>query len=457
MKKLLIALPVIAGTSWAGTSYYAGVQSETAYQDLLSQIQFLEPITLTPESFKKGLTTSHAITAVRETNSPDADILFKLNHEINHSTVQLNDGEPAIGTATIRTVLVEDSVNANYADLLDSFTGNQPLEIVTKAGIGGHIASAITISPLELPLDGKEATLSIAGSTATLTSDGDRTLGEGVIGAITLLGESGDSLNSTPINVLVNTANQKPWLSPYEISYTLDALTSNSPDRPSATTLSDVQAQFASTLDNNELDYVGVFDVGQIDFGDELPAEYAPVNSGKLEIQLNNIKVQSVEDFVTHMSQYSLAVRTDPSQLPTAEILNQYAKVVTKNAEIMYDLELVNSAGKADADLTLRFIGDDSASGQDNLETGADLLNAIELIAHANIDKTALELTPAIAMMQTLPAQIAFVEQGDQYVAAVTVKKLMADLNGELFPLGQMFGEFLDVPIENLTDTLEGF
>jgi len=50
MKKLLLALPVVAGVSWAGTSYYAGVEAESAYDQLLTQGFVLEPLVFEKES-----------------------------------------------------------------------------------------------------------------------------------------------------------------------------------------------------------------------------------------------------------------------------------------------------------------------------------------------------------------------------------------------------------------------
>ena len=38
MKKLLAVLPLVAGASWAGTTYYSGSQTRDAYDQLLAQL-----------------------------------------------------------------------------------------------------------------------------------------------------------------------------------------------------------------------------------------------------------------------------------------------------------------------------------------------------------------------------------------------------------------------------------
>lgn len=91
MKKLLLALPLIAGTSWAGTSYYAGSSTKDAYSDLLVQLNEFKPFTLVNEQYSAGIATSTAITVVKASSAPDAEILFRLHHDINHSPVGLND------------------------------------------------------------------------------------------------------------------------------------------------------------------------------------------------------------------------------------------------------------------------------------------------------------------------------------------------------------------------------
>ena len=124
MKSLIVALPLIAGATWAGTSYFAGAQSEAGYDQFLSQTNAANFLTFEKESFEQGLTTSKAVTVVKESSAPDAEVLFRLAHDINHSSVQLNDNSPSVGTATIRTTLVDGSINSRYDNICLLYTSD---------------------------------------------------------------------------------------------------------------------------------------------------------------------------------------------------------------------------------------------------------------------------------------------------------------------------------------------
>ena len=185
MKSLIAALLLLAGATWAGTSYYAGVQSETGYEQFLSQATAIKPFAFEKESFEHGLTTSKAVTVVKESSAPDAEILFRLAHEINHSSVQLNDNSPSIGTATIRTTLVDGAINSKYDTIESFFTGDIPIEIITRAGMSGHIASEINVNTLTIPL-GESETAIVEETRVTLTNDTNQIVGDGTLGACLL-------------------------------------------------------------------------------------------------------------------------------------------------------------------------------------------------------------------------------------------------------------------------------
>lgn len=450
MKKLLIALPIVAGTSWAGTSYFAGVQSESAYDKLISQTEVMKAFTFEKESFDKGLTNSNAVTAVKESNNPDAEILFRLKHEINHSSVQLDDNGPALGTATIRTTLVEGSIHAKYKNARDYFTADEPIEIITKAGISGNLTNTITISPAEVSLKNDTETMAIAETVFNVLSNNTRTSGEGTIGAIELNDGKGNVITASPSELNFDVANRHPWVSDYEFLMSMATLTVEAPDLDAPLQADGLHVTTSSTLSDDELDYLGALEIEQIDLGAMFPANNQPLTSGRLEVAVNNMQAQALRDFYEYYGQFSLTQRVNLSEELSAEFLNEYAKLATKDSEIIYDLDLENTEGVANADLSIRFIGDDSVTGRDNIVTGADLGNAIEIDADVVMDKAALSLTPAIFMMRSPPAQIAFVDNGDQFVSKATVRKLVADVNGTLYPLEDLSGGMLALPLEAL-------
>ena len=90
MRKLLLALPLVAGASWAGTTYVSSSQTQPAYDKLLSQLNQLESLQFVSESYDKGFMHSTAITKVSFVGSTDAEPLFRLKHVIDHSPVGID-------------------------------------------------------------------------------------------------------------------------------------------------------------------------------------------------------------------------------------------------------------------------------------------------------------------------------------------------------------------------------
>ena len=126
MRKLLLALPFVAGASWAGTTYYAGSQTEPAYERLISQLNEFKPFTVESEEYQAGFLQSVAVTRVMDSAGPDAKLLFRLKHVINHSPLGVNDNGARIGSSVIRTTLLADPDNTGMATVISGFSGQEP-------------------------------------------------------------------------------------------------------------------------------------------------------------------------------------------------------------------------------------------------------------------------------------------------------------------------------------------
>ena len=135
MKKLLVAIPLVAGASWAGASYYAGSQTQHGYDRLLAQLNELKPFTLVNESYYAGVANSTAITKVMDSTAAEAKVLFRLHHDIQHSPIGMNEDGLRVGAATIVTTLVRDeSLSDELIAAMADFTEGEPIQLNTSVG-----------------------------------------------------------------------------------------------------------------------------------------------------------------------------------------------------------------------------------------------------------------------------------------------------------------------------------
>lgn len=456
MKKLLLAVPLVAGAAWAGTSYYAGSQSESAYDQLLSQIDIMDPLLFEKESFEKGLTTSRAVTAVRESHSPDAPIVFRLLHEIEHSPIRMDDGGVQIATATIRTTFSEQSDNAKFTEFRDLFNGEEPIEIITTAGLSGDTDSVINVGAFDMTFDDDKNSLSVAKSTLNLITTGGRTQGNGTVGSITMSDSKGITSTGAPSELTFDVATTDYWKHDYDMLWAMSELTIESPELPTPAKITGLSIGTDSVVSTDSLSSNGFVEIEQIDLGDAIPMDVAPVTSGRMNFALKDVNLDAIQSYVDLVKQISIEDKPEQTQELSDEVLSALKQLVTKDVAAVYNITLDNAGGSANAEYLVRFVGDDSSTGYDNINTVADLSNALEMTLSIDADKSAIEMTPAIGFLQSPQAQMAFIDTGDQYSGKAALKGTTIDLNGELFQLRDMAGGMLEMPIEELLK-MKGF
>jgi len=182
MKKLLLALPLVAGVSWAGTTYYSGAQTEAAYTRLLEQVNALtkDLIVVKSTKYAAGIMESTAVTEVRSATGSGENVHFFLKHQINHSLISVDAENPRFGAASIiTTLMVDESYSDSDQQFLKSFESGEPFVATTDVAIDGATTSKITINAVDFAKDGK--TLNSSGAiinlatTAAGSANGDMT------------------------------------------------------------------------------------------------------------------------------------------------------------------------------------------------------------------------------------------------------------------------------------------
>ena len=114
MRKVLLALPLVASASWAGSTYYAGSQAQPAYEKLLADLNQAASgmFILESASYSAGFTESSAITNVKLLHIEEP-VIFQLQHSINHSPVGTDPEGARFSASSITTTINADSLQDN--------------------------------------------------------------------------------------------------------------------------------------------------------------------------------------------------------------------------------------------------------------------------------------------------------------------------------------------------------
>jgi len=156
MKKLLLTLPLVAGVSWAGTSYYTGAQAQAAYTRMLDQLNAIgqDVFVLESTEYNAGIMESSAITEIRSAEGSKKNIRLSLNHQINHALINVAHENSSFGAVNIiTTLIVDESYSADNKEILKSFETGQPFVATTEVSVDGATTSQIKINAINYSKD----------------------------------------------------------------------------------------------------------------------------------------------------------------------------------------------------------------------------------------------------------------------------------------------------------------
>ena len=183
MKKSLIALPLVAGAAAAavaGTSHYAGSQTQSEYEQLLAQLNEVTPLVFINEQYESGLGNSSAVTRVLGSKNADAQVLFRLQHDIKHSAVRIGDDGMAIGSVSIITTLQD--VDELHPELLAALTDDVPFTLQTDVHMNGEVRNQLSVSGMKIEEEATSASWS-GIDFESMTNEG-LTFGSGSMGVL---------------------------------------------------------------------------------------------------------------------------------------------------------------------------------------------------------------------------------------------------------------------------------
>lgn len=449
MKKLLLAIPLVAGASWAGASIYSGAQTHNAYDQLLTQLNEMKPFTLVNESYSAGFLNSTAVTKVMESAAPNAKVLFRLQHNIDHSPVAVVDSDVRIAAASIKTSLLDDgSLSEPAVEFMQGFVETEPFQINTEVGFDGNTRNQLRVSAYHHEENGVE--LNFGGLDYNADVLGDSIKGTGEIGAITVEGH-GKQLTLTPglITTDLMRISQAVYTGRYGIEF--NQLTVSSDEgMPLDVVLESIGVNSDTTVEDDQLTSRGRFHVGKID-------SPLPLTSATIDVGVSNLSMSGIRQYVEAFNQIPVAdsmLNSDPEMIKA--VMSTFLPAIGPGSGLDYKLEFTNEGGTASLDYGISVIDGSSpnypAGGLGSIATLRDLLNVTQLEAHLNADADAIDQTPLAMFMVSPQAQQVIVADGTSYKADITLKDLIVDINGNPLSLEMMMGEMLDMPLADAMD-----
>ncbi len=448
MKKLLLALPLVAGASWAGTTYYSGAQTEAAYTRLLEQLNSNNAFVLKSTEYKAGIMESTAITEVRSTEASGQDIQFSLKHQINHSLVSVAPENPRFGAASIiTTLLIDENYPDDVKEVLKSFESGEPFVATTEVAVDGATNSEIKINAFNHAENDSEIKTSASVINVITEADGNVS-GDGVLKEILFSEGSDKKADMSNLTMSFNASKlegderKSPYF--YDLNFDLKMDESTIVDRGNQVAhIKGVNYSLVQDLSSNEPS--ANFNVGV----DSLEVEALPLKSFDAAVALTGFSVTEMMANEAFIEQFKTTAR--PEELLFSEKGLEIMRATFKpDTKMAIKLNAVSVDGDGDAAVDLWFTGNGSDDGYTGMVTAGDLAKSYAGTAVIDIDKSALMSTPLGGMLEHPMAQAYLTVTEDKVTLNATLEELILKLNEQIIPLELMAGEMLNMPLEAL-------
>jgi len=448
MKKLLLALALVACASWAGTTYFSSTQTETAYAQMLEQMVGNESLVLKSTEYKAGMMQSTAITEVHSTEAFDKDLHFFLEHQINHSLVSIDPTNPRFGAANIVTTLKTDN---NYSDdtkaLVQSFESEEPFVITTNVAVDGSTSSEIRLRAVDHSKD--QIMLKSSGGIINVrtTASGD-VAGEAATNSFLL------DMNTERKADLANVAikfNMTKIAGENRLSQFFHDL--NLELKIDKTTLDEADA--------TSIQAEGIHYLLTQDFSSEAPSAYSNLSVDKLETDVIPLESFDIDITTTGFSIKELIANeyfinqvqaaNNPAELLLSDQgLELIRATIQPETKIAVKFDATSTEGNSSAAVDLWFTGNGSDDGYTGMVTTGDLAKTIAGTAVADIDKATLMLTPLGSMLEQPMVQAYATVTDDKVMLNANLDNLILKLDKQVIPLEFLAGGMLKRPLESL-------
>ncbi len=449
MNKLFLVLPLFAGVSWAGTTYYSGAQTENAYNRLLDQVnsKSSEMFVVKSAEYNAGFMKSTAITEVFNPDNMESGPMVRLQHVINHSPVSVAPDNARFGAANIVTTLITDDIDdSDFDEFLDVFENREPFVMTTDVAIDGATSSNFVLNAFDLEEDEKK--MKSSGLVANFVTTSAGSVSGDLLAEDFMIHDSEDENGelknfSAEFNFakLDETDPNTKIFFDIKMATKLEEGTFNSTGNDPSVRIKDAHYNYDQNLSADD-PYVK-FSMGI----DALESQEVPLNSMSAESTLSGF---SVKEMIANYDFYKdLPTMDNPEEImfspKSIEILRA---TFIPDTSLNTSLKVNTTDGDVDADINIWFAGNGSEDGYTGMQTIGDLAKAIAGTATANADRSALNATPLGMMLDEPMAQIYLTVTEDTVTLNAELEELLLRLNQQVLPLEMMAGEMLNMPLE---------
>ena len=439
MKKLLAVLPLVAGASWAGTTYYSGSQTRDAYDQLLAQLGQISSFAVENESYTSGFMKSSAITTVKTSDKDDAEIVFRLSHEIDHSPIGFNDGAARVSASNILTTLLIDpdsDVGKTFSEL---FGDEEPVVLSSSVGFNGKTLNELRTAPINIAGDDGSFTINESLHEFSFDPDG-KLIGSGELGELAFSSAEGDNFTASAITHAfdLNWIQTGVFTGSSTVAMDTASLVQSN---GMVIGLNKVTYEQLAKSSNGTIAYDQTIDIADLE---------SPIDLKTLAVSnsISGLKLEAIQQAQELSNKLMLEDADSANDTLLAELGNVYKSLIGKGASLSYGLGFTNSGGAADAEVSLTFKGDDSANGIDNLATVGDLIHALQASLKVDADAAALESTPLAMLLYSPQASQVLVNENGKYTANITLDEAIVDINGQPLSLALMLQGPMEMPLD---------
>lgn len=457
MRKLLIALPLFAGVSWASTTYYSGAQTEPAYERLLQQLNGSSVLLFEATDYDAGFMQSTARTDVKLNDAEQPDVLFTLEHTISHSPVSMVPESARFGAAKIVTRLSIDKLeDEELKEKFTAFNTGEPFVLTTDVAMDGTTDSEFKINSFEHVDENnpdKTASFSEGVINVNSTNSGD-IKGNGMLPNLMISDDGVFQGEATDTNMTftMKKLNDGSGLDSLGMLYDYTFAINMGESRITNLLTNQVEALIQNTNITAEQNLSAASPYAKFSMGVEsIDTDQIPVQSFNINSNLSGF---SMDKFIENPSFFE--------ELQSANDLNK-EELMLKLVDIMRGTfppdsklalngiaETVN--GDIDARINAWFTGNGSADGYTGMVTTGDLAKAFAATVDISADKAALNGTPIAELLEN-PLAFLYLTITDETVSLnATLDQLDLVVNNQSIPLEMMAGEMLQLPLEALLE-----
>jgi len=445
MKKLLFLLPLVAGASWAGTTYYSGAQTQPAYNRLLEQLNGIDFLTVQSEEYNSGFINSTAITQVQVNGrnaGDDPEGVFYLHHEIKHSPVSMVPATARFGAAKIVTTLMIDRIEKQAdKELLRAFDTGTPFVLNTDVEIDGETKNALKINSIEYAKQSVQLKME-SGLINMLTKPNGLYEGNAKLGSFNMVDSSdGAAINLNGVGTEYSFQQVDELIFDILVDFKADGLLFNHGSGMGEGQVDEIAFGYSvkMTGDNPE-----------VRSNSNITGISHPLVSVKSIKQNLLIDGFSTKEMIANSAEIRAAMKADSVGMEPSDefIKNVLVKTFQPGTNISADTNVVTTDGELDAKVNIGLATD--MPNLETMQTVGELARAVVANANIKADTDAVMNSPLGPMLSGSPVMNYLVMTDEHITLDAKLQNLKLDVNGETIPLELMIGHMLDAPLDSI-------